>query len=337
MIHHAWSRNDTAAYDVAFGLFIYPAMLIAHRLGLFRRLGEGPCTLLEISSTLGLARRPTEALANAAVALGFVHRDGKEYRLTTLGECLLLEGSPTYFGAFWDLMYDNAKTYSLEGLEEALRRNEPKAYGEPDIFRTHEEQHELGMRFTRAMQSSSVMHALAWPTRLDLGQHRVMLDIGGGSGAHLTGALSTWPELRGTLFDLPAVCKLARGFIDAALSDRITLHPGDMWRDPYPPADLHFYSNIFHDWTPEKNAILACKSFEALPVGGRIILHEVLYRDDKSGPLAAAGFSLMMMGWTEGEQYTSAELTSVLKTAGFASVNVVPSLGYYSLVTGVKE
>jgi acetylserotonin N-methyltransferase len=329
-------HDDTPAYDVTFGLFVYPAMLVAHRLGLFRRLGEGPCTLAELGAALGLDRRPVEALANAAVALGFAQRDGARYRLTTLGEDLLLEHSPTYFGAFWDLMYDNAETYSVQGIEEALRRNAPKAYGERDIFRTHEQEQELGMRFTRAMQSVSVTHAPVWPTRLDLGPYKTMLDIGGGSGVHLKGALAAWPQLHGVLFDLAAVCELARSFLGDAPPGRLELHAGDMWKDPFPAADLHFYSNIFHDWTPQKAAFLARKSFEALPPGGRIVLHEVLYHDDKSGPLAAAAFSLMMMGWTEGEQYAPGELTRALGEAGFSSIEVVPSFGHYSLVTGVK-
>lgn len=120
---HALPRYDAAAvFDVATNLFIYPAMLIAHRLGLFERLGEGPRTLDEIGAALGLARRPAEVLVNASVS--------------------------------------------------------------------------LGMRFMRAMESLSASHALAWPTKLDLARHRVMLDVGGGSGANAVGALSAWPSLR---------------------------------------------------------------------------------------------------------------------------------------------
>ncbi|KGD48921.1 putative methyltransferase domain protein [Burkholderia pseudomallei] len=74
---HTFPRyDDAAAFEVATNLFVYPAMLIAHRLGLFERLGEGPRTLDEIGAALGLARRPAEALVNASAALGFVRRDG---------------------------------------------------------------------------------------------------------------------------------------------------------------------------------------------------------------------------------------------------------------------
>jgi hypothetical protein len=26
---------------------------------------------------------------------------------------------------------------------------------------------------------------------------------------------------------------------------------GDMWKDSFTQADLHFYSQVYHDWTPE--------------------------------------------------------------------------------------
>ncbi|MEK2602564.1 methyltransferase [Burkholderia arboris] len=330
-------HDDRAAYDIARGLFVGPAMLIAHRLGLFRRLDEGPATVAALGDALGLARRPTEALANLAVALGFVRCDANRYALTSLGEDLLLERSPTYFGAFWDLMYDNAETFSVAGLEAALRRDAPCAYGDADIFRTHEQQVELGLRFMRAMESLSASHAPVWPTRIDLGAHRHMLDIGGGSGAHIKGALAAWPALRATLFDLPTGCELAAHFVAAPpWQARVTLHPGDMWCDPFPDADLHFYSNIFHDWPAGRNAFLARKSFDALPPRGRIVLHEVLYRDDKRGPLAAPAYSLMMLGWTQGEQYSARELEALLADAGFVSIETVPSFGDHSLVTGRK-
>ncbi|MCS3390321.1 methyltransferase [Burkholderia thailandensis] len=328
--------DDAAAFDVAANLFVYPAMLIAHRLGLFDRLGERARSLGEIGAALGLARRPAEALVNATVALGFVRRDGDRFALTARAQDLLLPASRQYFGAFWDLMYDNGDTFSIAGLEAALRRDAPRAYGETDIFDSHQQHAELGMRFMRAMESLSASHAMVWPTKLDLARHRVMLDVGGGSGASAVGALSAWPSLHAVLFDLPAVCELGATFVDARWRERVTLHPGNMWRDPFPAADLHFYSNIFHDWPADRNAALARKSFDALPRGGRIVVHEVLYRDDKGGPLAAAGYSLMMIGWTQGEQYTSHEVSAMLADAGFASIETIPSFGYSSLVTGVK-
>ncbi|MFC5743015.1 methyltransferase [Dyella tabacisoli] len=329
--------EDAAVLDVTLNLFAYPAMLVAHRLGLFRQLAQGPRSLQALIETMQLARRPLEALLNTAAALGFVARANGVFSLTTLAEDYLLDTGPAYFGYFWDLMLDNGDTYAAPQLERAVRNNSSQAYGEQDIFRSHEQQLEQGRRFTRAMHSLSMGHASAWPRLIDLSNHRVFLDVGGGSGAHAIGAVSAWETLRAVIYDLPAICEMSGEFVvPYGLGARITSHAGDMWMDPFPSADLHFYSNIFHDWTPEKCKFLAAKSFDALPSGGRIVLHEVLYDDDKTGPFAAAAFSVVMLGWTEGEQYSGLELRSLLEQVGFRQTQVIPSAGHYSLVTGIK-
>jgi hypothetical protein len=48
--------------------------------------------------------------------------------------------------------------------------------------------------------------------------------------------------------DLPPVCDVATDFIErAGLQRRITTRAIDMWNDPFPAADLHFYADIYHD------------------------------------------------------------------------------------------
>jgi hypothetical protein len=110
-----------------------------------------------------------------------------------------------------------------------------------------------------------------------------------------------------------------------------------MWEDTFPNADLHFYSNIYHDWSREKGAFLTRKSFDSLPSGGRIVVHEMLYDDDKTGPFAAAAFNINMLVWSaDGEQYSGHELSEMLARAGFRNIETKPTFGYYSIVTGTK-
>ena len=165
-----------------------------------------------------------------------------------------------------------------------------------------------------------------------------MLDVGGGSGAHSLGAVTRWPHLRAVVLDLPPVCEVAREFIaKEGLQDRIETRSGDIFEDPFPEAELHFYSNIYHDWSPEKGAFLTRKSFESLPPGGRIVVHETLLDDDKAGPLAAAGYSVAMILWSaDGGQYSGPELCEMLAGAGFGQIETKPTFGYYSIVTGIK-
>ena len=164
-----------------------------------------------------------------------------------------------------------------------------------------------------------------------------MLDVGGGSGAHSIGAALKWPDLHAIVFDAAPVCEVAAEFIARYdLQGRIRTHAGDMWNDAFPQADLHFYSFIYHDWTPEKCRFLTRKSFESLPPGGRIFIHEMLYDDAKTGPFPIAAFSMIMLGWTEGEQYSGRDLSTMLEEAGFTNIDVKPTFGYWSIITAGK-
>jgi predicted O-methyltransferase YrrM len=120
------------------------------------------------------------------------------------------------------------------------------------------------------------------------------------------------------------------------LANRIETRAGDMWEDAFPAADAHLYSNIFHDWPPEKGRFLVEKSFTSLESGGLIIVHEMLYDDDKNGPYAAAGLSAAMLAWTQGQQYSGSELAEMLVGAGFRDISIKPTFGYYSIVTASK-
>jgi acetylserotonin N-methyltransferase len=112
----------------------------------------------------------------------------------------------------------------------------------------------------------------------------------------------------------------------------------NMFTQAWPQGhDAHFFSNIFHDWSDDTCRLLARKSFEALPSGGRILLHEMLMDDDGAGPWPVAAFSLLMLIGTKGRQYSLPELAEFLASAGFVDVESArSSSGYYSLVNARK-
>jgi hypothetical protein len=254
-----------------------------------------------------------------------------------LGGHYLLPDSPAYFGGYFDLILNNHAVCSLPSLEKAVLTDSPQVYGGAEVFKTHEEQIQVAREFTHAMHSISMAPALAWPRNINLSGHRVMLDVGGGSGAHSMGAIQHWPNLQAIVFDIAPVCEVAQEFVAAAgFSGRISTCPGDMWNDPFPPTDVHFYSNIFHDWPAEKCLFLSRKSFDSLARGGRIILHEVLYNDQKTGPFAAASYSMIMLGWATGKQYSGRELSEMLENASFRDIEIKPTFGFMSIVTGRK-
>lgn len=330
------TSDDRRIWDVFYGILGCPTVIVAHDLGVFPLLAKEP-DLPAVCEALGLAPRPARLMMTVLESLGFAGRTGERYRLTPLAEKYLVQESPAYFGGYLDWIRDNYGVWSVDAIRRAIVSNEPQAYAGQDIYATHAEGAEAADRFTRAMHARSMSAASVWPDALDLSGHRVFLDIGGGSGAHCIGVVRRWPNLRAIVFDLEKVCGVAAGFIaDQGLSDRISTHPGDFWHDPLPAADLHFFSSVYPDWPEEKCQLLTSISFENLPPGGRIIVHQYLYDDDRSGPFAVAASDMIMLLWTEGEFLSGAELSSMLEKAGFIDLEVKSTFGYFNIVTGRK-
>jgi hypothetical protein len=331
--------DDRPLLDVMLALWGYPAVLVANKLKLFDLLAERSLTLEEVCVAKGMARRPAQALLSVCTSLGMLSFGDGRYSLTPLSEDYLVSSSSTYYGWYFDACFSLMSSVSSpESLLKAVTSDQPQGpFGDPTgaFAAWHAEQAE---NFTRAMHSTSMAPALAWPNVVDLSVNRTMLDIGGGSGAHSIGAVNQWPGLRALIFDQPVICKLAAEFADRyGFAGRISTHPGDFFLDEFPPADLHFYGMIFHDWPPDRCQQFALKSFDALPAGGRIIVHEMLFNKDRTGPFPVAAMNVTMLESMPGQQYSGREIAQMLEDAGFTKIEVKPTFGYWSIVTGVKS
>lgn len=330
--------DERPLWDLIGGVLAYKAVAVAHHLKLFPLLAAAPRTTADICDALKLERRPATALLALCTAAGLLRSQEDRYELSPLSQTYLLESSPHYFGAFIDMLSANDQVWSFESVKQAVLTNQPQVDGGDELFKSNEAQAALARAFTHGMHGHSAGAAYAWPEEIDLSDCRVLLDVGGGSGIHAIGAALRWPHLQAVIYDLPPVCEVAAEYIArAGLQDRIKTQAGDLWNDPFPAADAHFYADIYHDWPPEKGRFLTKKSFESLPSGGRIIIHEMLYNEEKTGPLMAAAYSLAMLLWVEGQQYSGPELAALLAEAGFTEIEVKLSFGYWSVITGRKR
>ena len=329
--------DDRPLWDVVIGLYGNQALLLAHHLTVFELLADGPRSLSDICEALKIRERPADAILTTATSLGFLSLKEGFYALTLISETYLLAKSPHYFGHFWDLIIENDQFHAFASLKKVILTVSPQPYGKSNIYHTHLEQAEVLKKFTTGMHSISITGAFVWPDAIDLSSHRVMIDIAGTSPAEAIGAALKLPNLKVFFLDFPQVCALAQPYINQyGLTDRIETVGMNIWCDRWPTGDLHFFSNIFHEWPMEKCHFLTAKSFNSLESGGRIVIHEVLYNDEKTGPFFPAAYSMMMMAWTEGRQYSGKELATMLKEIGFEDIEVHKVFGYYSIVTGRK-
>jgi SAM-dependent methyltransferase len=112
--------------------------------------------------------------------------------------------------------------------------------------------------------------------RLDLGERRRLLDIGGNSGAFALAACRRHPGLLATVFDLPVVAAIGREHVaGTAEAARIRFVAGDMRRDPLPDGhDAVLLKSVLHDWPePEAQAILTRAARRVAP-GGVVAVFE---------------------------------------------------------------
>jgi len=83
--------------------------------------------------------------------------------------------------------------------------------------------------------------------------------------------------------------------------------------------------------------LLTKKSFESLEPSGRLIIHEWLFKDDRTQPFSTAAYNLIILLWCAGgQQYSGSELSNMLAEVGFVDVEVIPTFGYWSIVTSKK-
>lgn len=95
-------------------------------------------------------------------------------------------------------------------------------------------------------------------------------------------------------------------------------------------------SNVLHDWDVPACQALVNRLAAALPLGGRLLIHDVFLHDALDGPLAIALYSAALFSLTEGRAYSAAEYRSWLSNAGLKAESLVPTLIHCGVLPAVK-
>ena len=115
----------------------------------------------------------------------------------------------------------------------------------------------------------------------------------------------------------------------------------DMFLTPLPPGiDAILYAHIFTIWSPQKNIALLKKTHAALPKGGKVLIFNMMARDDDSGPLSTALGSpyFLAIATGEGMLYPWKDYESWLREAGFSNFQRIGNLPLdHGLLVGTKE
>lgn len=337
------TRDDLPLWDLMFRWNHFPTLMAADELGLFPLLRDGSMPEAEIRDRLSIGGRACEAMLGVLSSLGFVARRDGRFHLTDQSRNFLLPESPYYWGGMLALLRDFPMTGTAvrEAMEQdkrpsAFAADEDRALS--DDWTSGDLDPEKARAITAAMHSHSFPAAMGVARGGDFTDVTQLLDVGGGSGCFCIALATRYPDMTFTVMELPAVCGVADDYIARyGLSDRIGTHGADMFNDAWPTGhDAVFLANVLHDWDRLGCERLLQSAFDSLPSGGRLYAHEVVLDDTRTGPTEAASFSLHILMFAEGKQYTAGELRDLFTGAGFEDVALQPTSGYYSLVSARK-
>lgn len=320
---------------------LYAADLLAAAivyLDFFTWLERKPADLNELCERLQLYPRPADVMLTLFVAMGLLERDGTKVRLTPLAREHLVSTSAWFLGPYYASLKDRPV---CKDFLQVLRTDKPANWGsfkaEKDWARSMEDE-AFANSFTAAMDCRGVYLAQAVAKKVNCSHRRKFLDIAGGSGIYACSAVAHHPHLNAAVFEKPPVDQVAKKAIEKrGYSQRVEVISGDMFKEPLPPGfDVHLISNVLHDWNEQTVEQILAKSFEALPRGGLLVIHDAHINHDKTGPLPVASYSAMLMHSTEGKCYSLSELFPMLKRAGFVEPQFTETAADRSIVTALK-
>ncbi len=279
---------------------------VANKIGLFGVLAGKSLSLHTLCKECRTKPPMTEKLLIACAAMGLVERDGTLYKNSEFAATYLVPGAPLYQGDI--IAHSDVVRGFWDGLEEEICIEVPKA----DDAKSHRN-FIMGMHNITLAGRGSI-----FSDNIDLGGRKRLLDVGGGPGTYSILACAKYTQLKAVVFDLPATIAIARQVVAGqGFTDRIGFCEADWEKDAFGEGfDVVLLSNVMHGGG-SLAAMKLGKAMQAMEAGGLLVIQEFLLNDDKTGPLTAALFNVMVGA------YSARELLSLVEEAGFVDGGVV--------------
>jgi SAM-dependent methyltransferase len=311
---------------VAMGFMAAKHLFVASEIGVFQNLADHPATIEELAAKCDVPLRTLRIIADAMVSVGLLEREPDRYRNSTAGAAFLSGRGADLrpMLRFW-----NRISYpAWLKLEEAVRRGGGRSH----FGGFSEEEQQI---FSAGVEAFSAPTAAALAASYNFAVHRRVLDVGGGTGSFLIAALRRHPALRGTLFELPGACAVARQRLAGEPEGaRIEVVAGDILTDPLPAGhDALIVANTVHVLSAAQNLALLKGLRTDVKSGTRLLLVDLWMDPTHTQPPAAplmSGEFLVISG--EGQAYGEDDADAWLAQTGWRKRERRPLTGPASVI-----
>ena len=287
-----------ASFADLYGILIAPIrsklMLAGIKLGVFDHLSE-PATADAVAAEIGIHPENTGLFLDGLAACDLVTKKDGTYQNTTIAQEFLVEGSQTFMGPMLTI---TAQTFfAIDDLPKLVREGPPPTpesdMADGDMWAQYAAAMANAERAGIARQAPEIISGLPeFPTLTK------MLDLGGGPGLIGIAIVAAHPNMSGTIFDKPAMVRVAETAIkEYGLEDRMGVMGGDFIHDPIGEGyDLIWASSALSLAKDDMDSLIAKIHNSLSPGGVFVVLHEGLTRE-RTGPDAMV-LSMMPLALT---------------------------------------
>lgn len=323
-LRHIARSEGRALFDVVSGFVQSQALFALVELRILHRLADGPADLAALGLQSGIPADRLRILLQAGAALKLLREKAGLWHLTTRGAAFLtvpgLEAMVLHHDVLYRDLRDPVAFFRGETTPE-LAGFWPYVFGAGGAADP-----QLAQRYSQLMADSQGLVAADTLRLVSLRGVGHLMDVGGGTGAFLAAVGRAYPDLRMTLFDLPAVVPGATERLSPFVP-RVAICPGSFRDDPLPRgADAISLIRVLYDHADSTVTALLRACHDALPPGGRLVISEPMSGGAHPDAATDVYFSVYTLAMQTGRTRSAKEITTMLRGAGFETVQNKGSL-----------
>ncbi len=288
-------------------------------LDVFTAIGEGNQIAAALAKSCKASERGMRILCDYLVVIGFLLKEGNEYRLTPDSAVFLDRRSPMCITSSVIFLGDPQLADKFKNLAGAVRKG-----GTLQADGTLAPEHPIWIEFARGMAPLTALPAelMAKLVGAEKGGKWKVLDIAASHGTFGITFARKNPQAEIYAVDWASVLELAKANAHkAGMDGRYHTIPGSAFEVEFGTGyDIVLLTNILHHFDVPACESLLKKVHAALKPGGRALTLEFVPNEDRVSPPQAAAFPLTMLASTPaGDAYTFAEYEAMFRNAGFTA------------------